>query len=87
MLSPTIQQSTSVRRHIALLVPLLVLAACSESSQATGPENVATLRAGSAARSASPAASAAGQLTTIADINSTFTNDFDCPFPLCAALS
>jgi hypothetical protein len=71
-----------MRRQIAFLVPLFALAACSESSQSTAPEKAAALSATGAARSQSRAESAAQTLTTIVDVSGTFTNDFDCPFPL-----
>lgn len=65
-----------MHRKIASLVPLVVLAACSESSQSTAPAKVAVPSA--SARSAS----AAQPLTSIVDVSGTFTNTFDCPFPL-----
>jgi hypothetical protein len=71
-----------MRRQIALLVPVFVLAACAESNPPTSPTNVATPSARSTSPSLSSAASGAQTLTTIVDEASTFTNDLDCPFPL-----
>ena len=65
-----------MRRQIALLVPLVVLAACSESSQPTVPAKLA------APSASARAVSAAKPLTTIIDVSGTFTNNFDCPFPI-----
>jgi len=71
-----------MRRRIAVVLPVFVLAACSDPNRSTGPHKFATPNAVGAVRSASSTASAAGTLTTIVEVNDTFTNDFDCPFPL-----
>ena len=67
------------RSLLAVLAPLFAfVAACSDPEQATGPEKVAALHVGDAVTSVS----GAGPQTTIVEVNDTFTNDFDCPFPL-----
>lgn len=66
------------RSRLAVLALVFALAAaCSGPEQATGPEKAA-LHGGHAV----PSASAAAPQTTIVEVNDTFTNDFDCPFPL-----
>ena len=61
-----------------LLLLTIALAGCSaDRVTATGPEKVPAL-VGHAVSSVS----GARPQTTIVEVNATFTNDFDCPFPL-----